>query len=300
MGKKSTKGTLLLLLGSFIWGTTFVAQSAGMDYIGPFTFIAVRSLIAAAALVPAFMLLDRRAAHDKTAKGGRTLWTGGILCGLLLFVASNFQQLGIVDTTAGKAGFITSLYIILVPVFGAFLGRKIRPAVWISVALAIAGLYLLSVKDGFSIGRGDLLVLVCAVFFAMHILVVDHFSPLVDSVRLSCIQFLTCGVLSIPLMFAFEQPSVHAILNAWMPILYAALLSGCVAYTLQIVAQQYVEPSRASLLMCLESVFAALAGWIVLNEMLSVRELLGCLLVFTGVVISVLPQRKTHGVRSEA
>ena len=222
-------------------------------------------------------------------KGGKMLWLGGVCCGAALFLASTLQQVGILYTTAGKAGFITALYIVLVPILGLFFRHKTGAALWISVALAVVGMYFLCMTESLSLGRGEALCMLCAVFFAVHITIVDHFSPHVDGVRMSCIQFFVCGGLSAVLMFLFEKPDIHKIVAAWLPILYTGVLSSGVAYTLQIVAQKNVNPTVASLLMSLESVFSALAGWVILGQGLSGRELFGCALMFAAIILAQLP-----------
>ncbi|MDO4298359.1 MAG: DMT family transporter [Lachnospiraceae bacterium] len=301
MKRTSWRNPLLLLLTAVIWGVAFVAQSVGMDYIGPFTFNCVRSIIGGIVLIPCIWLLDRMKGHGDGGKTGssgeskeekQVLLTGGICCGAALFLASNLQQFGIKYTTVGKAGFITALYIVLVPVLGIFLKKAIGLKVWISVALAVAGLYLLCITDGFSIGKGDFLVLLCALVFSIHILVIDYFSPKTDGVRLSCIQFLVCGILSGIGMLMTESPSLTAVLQAWMPILYAGVMSCGVAYTLQIIGQKGMDPTVASLILSLESVVSVLAGWLLLGQKLSVRELSGCVLMFIAIILAQLPGGK--------
>lgn len=292
MGRKKLLGTLSLFMASFIWGTSFVAQSAGMAYVEPFTFICVRSFIAGVALMPLALVLGKSGYRSGEPKNTGLLLSIGAICGLLLCVATNLQQFGIVLEGAGKAGFITSLYIILVPIFARITGARVRYLVWVSALVAACGLYLISVRDNFTIGVGDLLLIACAAFFALHILVVSRFSARLDCVRLSSVQFLACGLFSLPFMLLFESPQLSAILDCWLPLLYSALLSAGVGYTLQIIGQRYVEPSRASLLMCLESVFAVLSGWLLLGETLSARELLGCAFVFCAAVLAVLPERQ--------
>lgn len=300
MKNKSLKSSLLLLLTAVIWGTAFVAQSVGMEYVGGFTFNCTRSLIGSAFLVPCIFFLDwlkKREGDapespktpEEAAAGRKTLIVGGIACGVVLFIASNLQQFGIKYTTVGKAGFITALYIVLVPILGIFLKKKVSFKVWISVVLAVAGLYLLCITDGFSIGTGDFMVLLCAVAFAIHILVIDYFSPKTDGVRMSCIQFLVCGLLSGVCMLLFEQPVLSELLRAWMPILYAGVMSCGVAYTLQIVGQKGADPTVASLILSLESVVSVLAGWAILGQSLSGRELLGCVLMFGAIILAQLP-----------
>lgn len=312
MKNTSLKNPLMLLLTAVIWGVAFVAQSVGMEYIGPFTFNCVRCLIGGVVLIPCIWILGRvrgsetvsgtEESEKRAGKDGKTerayrknerriLLTGGLCCGLALFVASNLQQFGIQYTSVGKAGFITAMYIVLVPVLGVFLKKKIGLKVWISVALAVVGLYLLCITEGFSVGLGDLLVLLCAFVFAVHILVIDYFSPKTDGVRLSCIQFLVCGVLSGICMMIAEQPDMGAILQAWMPVLYAGVMSCGVAYTLQIIGQKGMDPTVASLILSLESVVSVLAGWALLGQSLSARELFGCVLMFGAIILAQLPER---------
>lgn len=316
--KMPLKNSLCLLLAATIWGSAFVAQSVGMEYVGPFTFNGVRSLIGAAVLVPLIFVLNRSrnssnipsSSKDLTASGSssaatqnaatvpsynsRDLWIGGIACGLALFAASNFQQFGIQYTTVGKAGFITACYIVIVPIIGLFLGKKCSPFIWAAVVMALIGLYLLCITDGFSIGRGDILVLICAVLFSLHILVIDHFSPKADGVKLSCIQFLVCGILSTVLALILEHPQISSILTAWLPILYAGVMSCGVAYTLQIVGQKNVNPTVASLILSLESCISVLAGWILLGQKLSAKELIGCVIMFAAIILAQLPEKSSE------
>ena len=286
MKKKQLGNSLLLLLTATIWGSAFVAQSVGMEHVGPFTFTLSRSIIGGIVLLPCILFLG------KWKKGFATKeeWIGGICCGLALCVASNFQQVGMQYTTVGKAGFITALYVVLVPIFGIFLKKRVSLLIWGCVAVSVAGLYLLCIPEGaFVLAFGDLLVLICAVLFSVHILVIDHFSPKGDGVVISCIQFFTCGILSgIPMLF-FETPSIGNMLDAKWAILYAGVLSSGVAYTLQVVAQKNVNPTVASLILCLESVVAVLAGWVMLGEEMSSREIWGCVLMFAAIVVAQLP-----------
>ena len=286
MKKTDIKSPLLLFLAAFIWGVAFVAQSVGMDYVGPFTFNAVRSIIGGVALVPCIVLLGKREAKEEKKEDPKTLLTGGILCGIALCIASNLQQVGINYTTVGKAGFITAMYIVLVPILGIFLKKRAGIKVWISVVLAVAGLYLLCMTEKLSLGKGDALVLLCALVFAIHILIIDHFSPKVDGVKLSCIQFLVCGVLSAVPMFLFEKPELSAICSAWLPILYAGIFSCGVGYTLQVIGQKNMDPTVASLILSLESVISVLAGWVLLKQQLSARELLGCVVMFAAIILA--------------
>ncbi len=291
------KNSLQLLLAAIIWGVAFVAQSVGMDYVGGFTFNAARSLIGSAVLLPVIFFMDSRkkkSGEEKKKENPRDLILGGISCGIILCLASNFQQFGIKYTTVGKAGFITACYIVIVPVLGIFLGKKCGPLIWAAVGLAVAGLYLLCMQEGFSIGKGDLLVMVCAFLFSLHILVIDYFSPRADGVKMSCIQFLVCGILSgIPALL-FEHPHFSQLTAAWMPILYAGVLSCGVAYTLQILGQKDMNPTVASLILSLESCISVLAGWLILGQKLKPREMLGCLVMFAAIILAQLPQKSTN------
>lgn len=289
MQKTRIRNSLLLLLTAAIWGTAFVAQSVGMDYVGPFTFSAVRSLIGGVVLLPVIWglgrLRDGQDRRESTPQDRKNLIVGGVACGVMLFIASNLQQFGIQYTTVGKAGFITAFYIVLVPVMGIFIRRRCPALVWTGVALALVGLWLLCMGgDTLTIGTGDLLVFCGAIMFAVHILVIDHFSNLAEGVKLSCIQFFVCGALSAVCMFCFEQPDAAAVWAARGSILYAGVMSCGVAYTLQIVGQKGMNPTAASLILSLESVISVLAGWVLLHQKLSGRELLGCALVFVAVL----------------
>lgn len=306
------RNAMMLMLAAFIWGTAFVAQSVGMDHLGPFTFNGVRNFIGAAALLPCIWLLDRLNAKERIGNGSersepkgrnpeekKNLITGGIACGVVLFTASSLQQVGLQYTTVGKAGFITACYIIIVPVCGIFLHKKIGGKVWIAGVLSLAGLYLLCITEKLTIGRGDLLVFLCALVFSMHIIVIDHFSPKVDGVKMSCIQFFVCGVLSLLPMFILEEPQMAAVIKSWAPILYAGVLSSGVAYTLQIVGQKNVNPAIASLLLSLESCFSVLAGWVILKQQLTAKEGLGCILMFAAIILAQLPDKLPQGQISE-
>ena len=292
-------GAAMLLSASLIWGVAFVAQSAGMQYVGPYTFTAVRSVLAAIGLGILIIVLDRTNMKSKN-NDKKVLWRAGIILGVVMTIASNLQQIGLVTTSAGKAGFITSLYIVLVPVFGLFLKRHPHPMLWVSVLIALVGLYFLSIRGDFSMSQGDLLVLASAVAFTFQILLVDHYSPKVDIIRLNCIQFSVMAILSFVPMLVLEQPKIGAISDAWLPIVYAGLFSGCGAYTLQMLGQRRVEPTTASLLLSPENVFSALAGWVILGQKLTARELLGCALVFIAIISSQLPWRKWFGKQAVA
>ena len=286
---KNWKSPLLLLLTATIWGVAFVAQSVGMDYVEPFTFNGVRNLLGALVLLPVIYGMSGKKVAAVEKKDTRTLWLGGVLCGLCLCVASSLQQIGIQYTTAGKAGFLTAMYIIMVPVFGLFLKKKCSPFVGISIVLATVGLYLLSIKEGFNIGKGDIYVILCAVVFSIHILVIDYFAPRCNGVKLSCIQFLVCGVLCSVIALVVEEPTISGILAAWLPIAYAGVMSCGVAYTLQIIGQKGMNPTVASLILSLESVISVLAGWLLLNQTLSVKEIIGCVIMFAAIILAQLP-----------
>ena len=326
MKTKSFKSSLLLFLAAFIWGVAFVAQSVGMDYVGPFTFNAVRCFVGSLVLIPVIFWNQKRTAK-KVDKDTLHDWPkesilGGISCGILFFIATSLQQIGILYTSVGKAGFITACYIVIVPIIGLFLGKKCSKFIWAAVAMALIGLYLLCITDGFSIGKGDLLVLVCAIwisvlialvglyllcmsgsltltkgdalillgalFFSFHILVVDYFSSKVSGVKLSCIQLFIASMLSAIPMFVLENPKLSSICAAWAPILYAGILSCGVAYTLQIIGQRNLNPTIASLILSLESVISVLAGWVILHQTLSTRELIGCVLMFAAILLAEL------------
>ncbi len=300
MNKFILRQSLLLLLTATIWGIAFVAQSVGMDYVGPLTFNAARCLIGGIVLLPCIAFLNKtgnRGSIDEkksadNAGSRKTLITGGIACGILLCVASNLQQFGIMYTSVGKAGFITAMYIVIVPVLGIFLGKKAGAKIWCGVVIAVAGLYLLCMTEsGFSIQKGDLLLMLCALIFSLHILTIDHFSPMVDGVKMSCIQFFTSGILSGIGMLLTETPRMTEILAAWMPILYAGVMSCGVAYTLQIIGQKGMNPTVASLILSLESVISVIAGWIILHETLSVKEMIGCVLMFAAIILVQLPEK---------
>ena len=292
MKKEQIKGSLLLFLAAIIWGVAFVAQSVGMDYVGPFTFNCVRTLIGGLVLIPCIVFLNRGKVKKKTDfTEKKRLLLGGICCGVALTTGSTLQQFGIMYTTVGKAGFITAFYIIIVPILGLFLGKKCGVSVWISVVIALAGLYFLCITDGFSIGKGDIYVFLGAIAFSIHILVIDYFTQFNDGVKMSCIQFFVCGILCFVPMMLFEHPEISMILLAWKPILYAGVMSCGVAYTLQIVGQKNMNPTVASLILSLESVTSVIAGFLVLHQNLSHRELIGCGLMFVAIVLAQLPQK---------
>ena len=289
------------ILAAFIWGTAFVAQDLCADSIGTFAFNATRYFIAVLALLVVIAISDK-AKKDKPAlsaeekkAASKQLWLGGLCCGVALAIASNFQQAGLVaGTDAGKAGFITALYVVLVPVFGLFFKRKVSLPVWIAVVCSVVALYLLCIKGDFSLAAGDLLILVCAVCFAVHILVIDHFTAYCDGVKLSCLQFLFAGIISAVCMFLFEDVDFAAIWSCILPLLYVGIFSCGVGYTLQILAQKDSNPTVVTILLSLESVFAVIAGAIILHQQMTVREYIGCVVMFAAVILAQIqfPEKK--------
>lgn len=302
MSAKYSKNFILLFITAVIWGVAFVAQSAGMDYVGPYTFNAVRCLLGGIVLIPCVFFLTQSAKKEQKKDGTaskmpvmdrpKDLLIGGLICGFMMFVSTTLQQVGIAYTTVAKAGFITALYIIIVPILGIFLKRKAGLKIWISVVIALVGLYLLCMKGSLSLSKGDFLILICSICFAIHIMVVDHFTEKVSGTKLSCIQFLFAGALSSILMFLFEEPHWADIGAAWLPICYAGILSCGVAYTFQIIGQRGTDPTIASLILSLESVVSVLAGWILLGETLSPREILGCVLMFGAIILAQINPKK--------
>ncbi len=299
--KKAMGGNIALLLAAVIWGTSFVAQDVGMEHVEAFTYNGIRMLMGAAVLLPLilFMQLKKRKSDTRTVqqkkKDAAVQIKSGIICGLILFCASNLQQFAfnyIPEGASGKIGFITALYMLLVPIFGLFLGQKQRLLVWLAVIMGCAGAYLLCVDSAMTIGVGELLTLGCAVFFAIHILYIDSVTDKVDGVILSATQFFVVGILSVVCMFIFETPRIANINTAIIPILYSGVMSSGVAYTLQIIGQKHTNPAIASLLMCLESVFAVLAGWMLLGDSLEVREYIGCAVMFAAIILTNLPEKK--------
>lgn len=301
---RQLRGGAMLMLTALIWGTAFVAQSVGMDYLGPCAFTATRNFIGCVALLPVIALASRlrsgaQPEEAAPAPGKKALFGWGAACGLLLGGATLLQQAGMQTASAGKAGFLTALYIVIVPVLGIFLGRRPGLKVWIGVVLALVGAYLLSVKGGAGIASGDLLVIASAVVFSLHILVIDSVPAGVDGVRLSCVQFLVTGVFALVLALFLESFTWRDILSAWVPLLYTGVVSSGVGYTLQILGQRTVNPTVASLILSLESVFAALAGWAILGQALSLRELFGCALVFVAVILAQLPSKKGRAINGK-
>ena len=293
------RNSWILALTAFIWGISFVAQSEGGDAVGPFSFNCIRSIIGSTFLIIIIFITDKTGLTKKpeNKKAQRTLLLGGVLCGIVLCVATNLQQMGIyLGTPSGKAGFLTACYILLVPILQLFFKKKCGINVWIAVLITLVGLYLLCIDGAFRLQFSDSLVILCAVCFSVHILVIDHFSPMVDGLRMSCIQFMVTGLLSaIPMFLTEFKDGISAwalafcTWDAWIPLLYAGIFSCGIAYTLQIIGQKGVNPTIASLIMSLESVFSVLAGWVILHEKLSVKELAGCALIFVAVILSQLP-----------
>lgn len=293
---KKVKGEILLFITAIIWGTAFVAQIVGMEHIGPFTFTASRTLIGALSLIPVIILMDKRKKKDLNGalpkKNNLDLIKGGVACGLAMFGGISFQQYGLQFTTAGKAGFITALYIVLVPIIGLFLGKKVKKSVWLGVGLGVIGLYLLSVTEGLTISKGDLIVLFGTLFWALHILFIDHFAPKVDGLKMSFIQFVVSGLISLIIALTFENVSFKALSQSAFPILYAGIIVVGIAYTLQIIGQNGTNPTAAAIIMSMESVFAAISGMIILRETMSLREIVGCVLMFAAVLVAELQPSK--------
>lgn len=297
MQKGTVRNSILLLLTAIIWGTAFVAQSVGMDYLGPFTFNAARFLIGGTVLLPLILYFkktappDTRTSEEKRAQR-KLLFTGGFFCGLALCSASLFQQMGLQYTSVGKAGFITTLYIIIVPIIGLLFRQKVAGRIWIAAVMAMTGLYLLCVNESFTINKGDGLVFICAILFSVHIMVIDYYSPKTDGVKLSCIQFYVSGLISCIGALLTETPTMQAILDGIQPILYAGVMSCGVAYTLQIIGQKHMNPTVASLILSLESVISVLAGWLILGQSLTLKEIIGCAIVFAAVILVQFPDNR--------
>lgn len=300
---KKLQSDIMLLITAIIWGSAFVAQKAGA-VLEPFTYNGIRMLIGGLVLIPVIFIFQKMGngdnAEPKTeaekAAEKKVLIKGGLACGIVLCIASSLQQFGLYfETDAGKAGFITSLYIVIVPILGLLLKKKVRPIIWFCVVLGAFGFYLLTMAGkggGFNLQTGDFFVLLCAVAFSCHIMVVDHFSPKCDGIKLSCIQFLTVGVIGIVCMFIFENPVWADIVDCWLPILYCGVVSSGIGYTLQVVGQKHAEPTVATLIMSLESVFSVLFGVLLANESLSLVEGIGCVVIFIAVIIPQLPSKE--------
>ena len=310
MKSQKLKGNLILLLTALIWGSSFIAQSKGVELISPMTFNGVRSMLGAIVLVPVIFLLDlgKKKKGLTPQKVDKTLIFGGIVCGIFLCIASTLQTAGMVYTSPGKSGFITALYMMIVPILGLFYGKKTQAITWISVIIAIIGLYLMCINPANETNStfvGDVLTFFCAIVFAFHILAIDHFSPKVDGVKLACLQFFVCGLINLIYVFLFEDIKIQPILNCWVSIGYSGIFSCGIAYTLQIVGQKYTDPTSASILMSLESVFATLTtvilvalGWELTGGQLTTREILGCIIMFVAIILVQLPEiRKAYFVK---
>ncbi len=302
MKNQKLKGNLLLLLTSVIWGSSFIAQSVGVETISPTAFNGIRSLLGCFVLIPVILFIDMNKKRKGTAvqKIDKTLIIGGILCGIFLCLASTLQTAGMVYTSPGKSGFITALYMVIIPIIGLFIGKKPSPAVIGAVVIAVCGMYLLCIDSNLDINKGDVLTFFCSILFSVHILIIDRFSPRVDGVKLSCLQFFVCGIINIVWMFFDSpKPELAPILSQWTSIGYSGIFSCGVAYTLQIVGQKYTDPTSASILMSLESVFATLVtvllvalGWELTGGALSVREISGCVLMFVAIMLVQIPDIK--------
>lgn len=301
MNKQKWKGNSLLLLTALVWGVSFISQSKGVETISPLAFNGIRSMLGGLVLLPVIALLD----FNKKRKGqpiykiNKELLAGGIVCGVLLCLASTLQTAGMVYTSPGKAGFITALYMVIIPIIGLLTGKKPRPVILLSVMIAIVGLYLMCIDSKFTINKGDIMIFICAFLFAGHILAVDYFSPRVDGVKLACLQFFVCGMINLICMFFLEVPKLSDILDCSIAIGYSGIMSCGVAYTLQIVGQKYTDPTSASILMSLESVFATLAtvvlvacGWQLTGGALTLREIIGCIFMFAAIILVQLPEKK--------
>ena len=290
MNKKQIRANILLFLTALIWGFAFSAQRFGAQYLKPFWFNGIRFALGSLSLVPLIVYRKKQGISVQNSK--KQLLVAGLMCGICMFAGASLQQIGIETTTAGKAGFVTGLYVVLVPVIGLFMRRKTGAMTWLAVIIAVFGLYLLTVTENFTIGKGDLIVLAGSLFWAFHILIIDHFSQETDPLELSSIQFAVCSFLSLIIAFFTEEISPGAVKGALIPILYGGLCSVGIAYTLQVVAQKDAEPSQASLILCLETVFSVLGGMLLLKEEMTLRNICGCVLMFGAIVIAQLPFKK--------
>ncbi|MGN9161629.1 DMT family transporter [Clostridium sulfidigenes] len=293
MTKTQLKANILLLLTAAIWGLAFVAQKVGAEHVGAFTYNGIRFALGSISLIPLILFLNRKKGENEETKNNdrdslKLTIKAGIIAGCALFIATSLQQMGVMGTTAGKAGFITGLYMVIVPILGLFLKQKVNKSTWIGIVIAIIGLYLLSINEDFSISNGDLLVLIGSVGWAIHILLIDNFTKKIDPLKLSSIQFATCSILSLVMAIIFEDINMVGISGAMVSILYGGLLSVGVAYTLQVVAQKNAKPSHAAILLSMESVFGALGGAMFLGERIGTRGLVGCILIFIAIIISQL------------
>lgn len=296
MKNKKILANILLLMTAIIWGSAFVAQRVGMSFVEPFTFNFSRFLLSTLVLIPIIFVMEKYEKNKKdiiskdTINDPKVFWKASIVCGSFLFAGSSLQQFGLVFTTAGKSAFITTLYILLVPIFGLFFKHRVSIVGWIAVIFGTIGLYFLCITESFTIAKGDFIVLIGAFFWTAHVLSIDYFLPKVNPVRLAMAQFAVCSIFSLIAAVLFETPNIQSILTAGVPILYAGIMSGGIGFTFQILGQQYTTPTIASLLMSMESVFALLAGYLLLHEVMSGREFLGCILMFVAIVISQIPE----------
>ena len=302
MKNQKIKGNLLLLLTAFVWGTSFIAQSKGVEIIPPAAFIGVRSIIGGIVLLPVIFVIDyvKKKRGEEVYKWDKSLLIGGFACGVFLCVASTLQTAGMVYTSPGKAGFITALYMIIIPIIGIFMGKRPSKAVLIAVVIAVIGMYLMCINGDISINKGDVIIFACAFVFAGHILTVDHFSPKVDGAKLACMQFFVCGILAFVYSMLFEHPQIAPVWDARLSLLYSGVMSCSVAYTLQIVGQKYTDPTSASILMSLESVFSTLStvvlvacGWHLTGGAMTAREIWGCVFMFAAILLVQLPEKQT-------
>ena len=286
MSSKNILSLTMLMLTAIIWGSAFVAQSIGLDSLGPYTFNGLRSFIGGIVLLLFIKIKDKNTSLKDNKK---PLFYGGFFCGLVLFFGSSLQQHGLIYTSVGKAGFITTLYVVIVPILGLFLKKKVEPKVWLALMIAVIGMYFLCINESFSINRGDILLLIGALFFSIHILLIDHYIQFLDGIKLACIQLFVCGTISLFPMALLETVTLEKLQLSLAPLLYTGLLSSGIGYTMQIIAQKNVNPVIASLILSLESVFSAIAGWLILKQILSSKEILGCGLVFFAVILTQLP-----------
>jgi len=293
MKNKRLLSSILLVLAAIIWGFAFVAQKVGMEFIGPFLFNGIRFIMGSLILIPVVISLKSNQNKSNLTNNKKNLYFG-ILLGIILFLASSAQQIGMVSTTAGNAGFITGLYVIFVPIFGIMLKQFVPKVIWPAASLAIAGFYLLSVKKGFTISDGDIWVFLSAILWAIHVLLIGHLTKQINPITLALQQFLVCGTLSFFTAFLFEEINFNSIILAWIPLLYGGILSVGVAFTLQVVGQKHVHPSSASLILSAESLFAAIGGWLLLNEQMSLRAIFGCALILTGIILVQVYQHYSY------
>ena len=294
--KSNAKGSIILILCSLVWGIAFSGQSYAMQYIGPFTFVFLRSIITCIVLFAVYPLFKNVSGVQSSANFSKKSYLGlGGLLGLFLVIAVTMQQVGLVYTgSTAKSGFVTALYIVIIPVIGIFMKKKIGIQVWIGVVVSLIGLYLLCMREDFTVNIGDVFTMISAFVFAFHIILIDKYASDMNSVLLSAIQFGVCAIASFPLMMIVEKPQMSSILSCWVSIIYTAVFSGAIGYTLQIIGQKYTEPTLASLLMCLESVFSAIGGWIILDQTLADREIIGCVLMLSASIIAQLPGRRNR------